>query len=114
MKINTAAASREDTEFGKQVKFLRPVATPPFYATKLLPRHLGTLGGVRVTGKTEALTPKGDIIPGLYAVGTDAGGMYGDSYDLLLGGGTAGFAVGSGRIAAENAIKYSGLAKPKK
>ncbi len=113
-KMNKAAASREDTEFGKQSKYLRPIATAPFYATKLLPRHLGTLGGVRVSGKTEALTAKGDVIPGLYAVGTDAGGMYGDSYDLLLGGGTAGFAVNSGRIAAENAIKYMGLAKPKK
>lgn len=112
-KVNKAAASREDTEFGKQTKYLRPVATPPFYATKMLPRHLGTLGGVRVTGKTEALTAKGEVIPGLYAVGTDAGGMYGDSYDLLLGGGTAGFAVNSGRIAAENAIQYSGLAKSK-
>ncbi|GFE62064.1 FAD-dependent oxidoreductase [Geobacter sp. AOG2] len=110
-KMNKAAATREDSEFNKQAKFLRPIATPPFYATKLLPRHLGTLGGVKVTAEAEAVNTKGAPIPGLYAVGTDSGGMYGDSYDLLLGGGTAGYAVNSGRIAAENALKYAGITK---
>ncbi|MDK7303077.1 MULTISPECIES: hypothetical protein [Aerococcus] len=35
----------------------------------------------------------------------DAGGMYGDSYDLNLPGGTFGFAVNFGRNAGENAAK---------
>ncbi|NTW98570.1 MAG: FAD-binding protein [Geobacteraceae bacterium] len=110
-KMNIAAAVREDAQFGKKSTFLRPVATGPFYATKLLPRHLGTLGGVKVSAKGEALNGHGDPIPGLFAVGTDSGGMYGDSYDLLLGGGTAGYAVNSGRIAAENALKSAGITK---
>lgn len=108
-KMNTWAETRKDGEFKKEAKFLRPVATPPFYATKLKPRFLGTLGGVRINEKTEAVTDEGKSIPGLYVVGTDAGGMYGDSYDLLLGGGTVGFAVNSGRIAAENATQYAGV-----
>lgn len=105
-KMNTWADTRHDGEFKKESKFLRPVATSPFYATRLNPRHLGTLGGVRINEKTEAVNENGTAIPGLYVVGTDAGGMYGDSYDLLLGGGTVGFAVNSGRIAAENAAKF--------
>jgi len=105
-EYNQMVSMREDTMFFKKREYLRPVATPPFYATKLNPRHLGTLGGVKINEKTEAVTQKGDPIPGLYVVGTDAGGMYGDSYDLLLGGGTAAFALNSGRIAAENAIQY--------
>jgi fumarate reductase flavoprotein subunit len=105
-KMNVWAETREDGEFKKQSKFLRTISTPPFYATKLTPRHLGTLGGVRINEKTEAVNENGETIPGLYVVGTDAGGMYGDSYDLLLGGGTAGFAVNSGRIAAESAKQY--------
>ena len=48
------------------------------------------------------------MIPGLYAVGLDAGGMYGDSYHLIFPGSTIGFAVNSGRIAAENALRYLG------
>jgi len=110
-KMNQWAATREDGEFKKESKFLRPVATPPFYATQLNPRHLGTLGGVRINEKTEAVNKNDEKVPGLYVVGTDAGGMYGDSYDLLLGGGTAGFAVNSGRIAADNAAEFAGIAK---
>ena len=110
-KMNAAAATRTDGEFNKNPKFLRPVSTPPFYASKLLPRHLGTLGGIRISARAEAVDSKGVKIPGLYATGTDAGGLYGDTYDLLLGGSTAGFAVNTGRIAAENALKYAGIAK---
>lgn len=105
-KMNKATETKDDVEFGKIPKFLRKVETPPFYATKLTPRHLGTLGGMRVTKDNQAVKPNGEPIPGLYAVGTDSGGMYGDSYDLLLGGGTAGYAVNSGRFAAEDAVKY--------
>ncbi|WP_316347120.1 FAD-dependent oxidoreductase [Desulfuromonas acetoxidans] len=110
-KMNSWAQTREDGEFKKDSKFLRAVATPPFYATKLTPRHLGTLGGVRINEKTEAVNEHDEAVPGLYVVGTDAGGMYGDSYDLLLGGGTAGFAVNSGRIAADSASEYIGAAQ---
>ena len=48
------------------------------------------------------------MIAGLYAVGLDAAGMYGDSYDLIVPGSTLGFAVNSGRIAGENALRYVG------
>jgi fumarate reductase flavoprotein subunit len=34
--------------------------------------------------------------------------MFGDSYNIYLSGGTLGFAVNSGRIAGENALKYIG------
>ena len=50
------------------------------------------------------------MIPGLYAVGLDAGGCMGESYHLILPGSTIGFAVNSGRIAAENVLKYLGKA----
>ena len=67
---------------------------------------MGTLGGIKINHKTEVLNKSQEAIPGLYAVGNDAGGMYGDSYDVVLSGSTLGFAVNSGRIAGENAAKY--------
>ena len=70
------------------------------------PAALGTLGGVKINEKMQAVNKDGDAIPGLYVTGNDAGGMYGDTYDLLLGGGTFGFALNSGRMAAENALDY--------
>lgn len=109
---NGFATAHQDSMFAKNPGYLRHVQTPPFYAIKMLPMSLGTLGGVRINERTEAINAKGDPVPGLYVVGNDAGGMYGDSYDLLLGGGTLGFAVNSGRIAAENALAYSGSATP--
>ena len=47
-------------------------------------------------------------IPGLYAGGNCAGGMYGDTYDAVTSGLTLSFAVSSGRIASEYALKYIG------
>ena len=69
---------------------------------------LGTLGGIKINHNTEVVDKGDNIIPGLYAVGNDASGMYGDSYNIYLSGGTLGFAVNSGRIAGENALKYIG------
>jgi fumarate reductase flavoprotein subunit len=48
-----------------------------------------------------------DVIPGLYAAGNVAGGMYGDTYDASHTIGlTSAFAVISGRIAGESATAY--------
>ena len=52
---------------------------------------------------------KGNVIPGLYAAGYDAGGMYGDSYSIGNSSGlSSSFATNSGRIAGKNALKYLG------
>ncbi len=45
-------------------------------------------------------------IPGLYAAGTDACAIYGDSYPFIFPGRSMGFALNTGRIAAENAKSY--------
>lgn len=105
-KYNAHYTIRHDTEFAKDAKFIQPVKTGPFYAVKSVATSLGTLGGVKVNEKFEAVTKEDKAVPGLYVVGNDAGGMYGDSYDLLMAGSTIAFAVNSGRIAAENIAKY--------
>ena len=108
---NEFADRRVDGQFFKNAKFLRPVKTPPFYVVKLHPTMLGTLGGVRIDEKMQAVDKDRRPIPGLYVVGNDAGGLYGDTYDLLMSGSTIGFAINSGRIAGENAAKYIAGAK---
>ena len=107
-EYNRFGEQRNDDLFAKDPKYLRPVKTPPFYAFKCYPTFLGTLGGIKINHRTEVLNRAGEVIPGLYAVGLDAGGMYGDSYHLIFPGSTIGFAVNSGRIAAENALRYLG------
>jgi len=52
---------------------------------------------------------KEKVIPGLYAAGFDAGGMYGDSYCIQGSSGLASsFALNSGRLAGKNVLKYLG------
>ena len=54
----------------------------------------------------QVLNKKDHVIPGLYAIGHDAGGMYGDSYDLKVGEGTASsFAINSARMAVDHIVK---------
>jgi fumarate reductase flavoprotein subunit len=95
-----------DDEFGKDPEFLRPVRSPKFYAIKCYPDFLCTLGGIKIDEKMEVLDKNSYPIRGLYAVGCDAGGIYGDSYDLIASGIGSSFALNSGRIAGENAVRY--------
>jgi fumarate reductase flavoprotein subunit len=106
-EYNRFCEKGHDDQFAKDPEYLHPVKTPRFYAFKCYMNFLGTLGGIRINEKTEVLDRNDKVIPGLYAVGNDAGGLYGDSYDVIASGASSGFALNSGRIAGENALKYT-------
>jgi fumarate reductase flavoprotein subunit len=93
-----------DEAFAKDRLYLRPVGKPPFYAFKCFIDFCGTNGGIKINEKTEVLDHGDNAIPGLYAVGNDAGGMYGDSYDMIAAGSACGFALVSGCLAGENTL----------
>lgn len=95
-----------DDTFNKKYKLLRPIEVPKFYAARLLPSGYGSLGGIKINYKTEVMDKKWNRIPGLFAAGTDACSIYGDSYVFIMAGNTMGFALNSGRIAGENAAEY--------
>jgi fumarate reductase flavoprotein subunit len=105
-EYNRFCEKGHDDQFAKDPEYLRPVKTPKFYAFKCYMNFLGTLGGIKINEKTEVLDRNDKVIPGLYAVGNDAGGLYGDSYDVIASGASSGFALNSGRISGENALKY--------
>lgn len=66
-----------------------------------------TCGGIKVNEKTQILDEEGQVIPDLYAGGSDAGGLYGDSYDVKFAPGSqAGWAVNSGCLAVKDAKEY--------
>lgn len=101
-----AACDSRDTLFGKPHKFLKPLLGPKFYAVALVPSGYGSLGGIKINYKTEVITDKFDPIPGLYGAGTDVNNIYGDSYVFILPGNSMGFALNTGRMAAEHAVGY--------
>ena len=105
-EYNRSCDNGYDTLFGKSRRFLRPVRDPKFYAGKHFPTGYGTLGGIKINYKTEVVNKDWKVIPGLYASGTDACSIYGDTYVFVLPGNSLGFAVNSGRIAGENAAQY--------
>jgi fumarate reductase flavoprotein subunit len=106
-EYNDGCEKRYDQYFAKDPKYLWPIKGPKYYAVKARTVFLGTMGGIKINEKCEVLDKKESIIPGLYAAGFDAGGMYGDSYPIKCSSGLASaFALNSGRIAGKNALKF--------
>jgi fumarate reductase flavoprotein subunit len=110
-EYNRFCAQNHDDLFAKTPKYLRPLKGPVYYAAKTRTVSLGSMGGIKINEKTEVIDKQEQIIPGLYAVGYDAGGMFGDSYPITPSSGlSSGFAINSGRFAGKYAWEY--LAKP--
>jgi len=108
-EYNGFCAKGHDDLFAKNPKYLRPLKGPRFYAAKGRTVFLGTHGGIKINERTEVVDKKGKVIPGLFAVGFDAAGVWGDSYSMKVSSGaSAGFAINSGRIAGKSAVKYLG------
>jgi fumarate reductase flavoprotein subunit len=106
-EYNEYCANGRDGLFAKDRKFLRPLIGPKYCAVKAHTASLGTMGGIRINENTEVLDKKNTVIPGLYAGGFDAGGMYGDSYPISVSQGlSSAFALNSGRIAGRSALRY--------
>ena len=79
---------------------------PRYYACRHMPSAYGSLGGIKINHKTEVLDKNWPVISGLYAAGTDACTIFGDSYVFVLPGNTMGFALNCGRIAGENGAAF--------
>lgn len=80
---------------------LGPLEQAPFYGAEIAAADLGTCGGARVNGRAQVLDPFGQVIPGLYASGNNAGvGSPGTSYGG--GGGTIGPAMAFSYLAGRS------------
>ncbi len=109
-EYNRFCEKGRDELFAKEPKYLRPLRGPRFYAAKARTIFLVTLGGIKINHRMEVVDKKDRAIPGLYAGGMDAGGMWGDSYPMQDStGASSAFAINSGRIAARNALTYVGI-----
>lgn len=106
--FNHYVDSNYDADFLKDHIYLHKM-TGKLYAVRIVNYYLNSLGGARVNKHLQPLNDKDEPIAHLYVTGNDVGGLYGDTYPLGLSGGTYGFAVNSGRLAAKDAVaKISG------
>ena len=100
---NEMCEAGHDEIFEKNRKYMQPIEKGPFYCCRQNVGAYGSVGGILINHKTEVMDQDSIVIPGLYAVGTDACNIYGESYPFILSGNTMGFCLNSGRIAGENA-----------
>lgn len=106
-EYNAACDRGRDPLFARDPRFLMPLRTPPYYVVAGYTSLLNTMGGIKINEYTEVLDKQGTPIPGLYAAGVDTGGWETESYCGRLFGHALGFSVSSGRIAGENAAKFT-------
>ncbi len=95
-----------DALFLKDRRYLEPLRVPPFYALKFHQTLLDTMGGIKTNHKMEVLDSQDKPIAGLYAAGVCVGGYTSAAYCYMLSGTMFGFALNSGRIAADSAVKF--------
>ncbi len=115
-KFNDFARAGKDADFGrgdsaydryygdpncKPNPNLAPLATPPYYAIKIVPGDLGTKGGLRTDEHARVLRTDGSVIDGLYAAGNTSAIVMGRSY--AGPGATIGPAMTFGYLAALHA-----------
>ena len=101
-EYNICANSGVDSKFRKHAKYMVPCVKGPFYAVKMEPGILISMGAMLINEYMQALDANGEVIPGLYCVGCDAGGLYGESYQLTIPGSACGFALTSGWLTADD------------
>lgn len=74
-------ATGSDTQFGKSTKYLNALGEGPYYAIITEENNLCSWGGLLTNTDYEVLDYERIPVPGLYAVGNDAGGnLYNDTY----------------------------------
>jgi succinate dehydrogenase/fumarate reductase flavoprotein subunit len=119
-RYNESAVEGRDPEFGRGTNAynislgdpdhlpnpcVAPVATPPFYAVKVVTGDLGTFAGLKTDARARVLNDAGEAVPGLFAVGNDAASIMGGNYP---GGGiTLGPAMTFGFIAGRELVRTS-------
>lgn len=79
---------------------LAPIATGPFYASLYVPGTCGTNGGLKTNEYAQVLNTRGEVIPGLLAVGNCSASISGGQYC------GAGMTLGAGAVMSYVGIKH--------
>lgn len=93
----------EDKEFGRLAEYMTmPIGEGPYYIVEQKPRFATTMGGLVIDTDLHVINKSGKIIENLFAAGELVGGVMGDDSPS---GANNGWAVTSGKLAAESIAK---------
>ena len=102
-RYNEGVRAGKDLFYLKEPGYMRPVDTPPYYATELRVRMIGiSATGLRIDEDGRVLSNRSAPIPGLYAAGECVGGIIGDIY--MGSGNSLAQCLTYGRIAGRTAV----------
>ena len=100
-RYNENCANGVDADYGKRKELMIGIEKPPYFALKFGPSMLNVFGGFLTDTKLRVLDKDRNPIPGLYATGMVAGGMYGVDYPLLFSGNSHGRCLTFGLVLGE-------------
>lgn len=103
-RYNELCAKGVDEDFGKMPQMMNGYSGT-LYAVRMAIPIMGTLGGVKVNERLEALDVNESPIPGLYVSGQEGSGFYSYPYYATKCS-TSTYAYTSGRLAGLNAAAY--------
>lgn len=106
-QYNKLCEAGEDPAFHKKPEDLQPVVQAPFYAVQITPNTNDSFGQLAISTKAEVLDKDRKPIPGLYGGGTIANA---ELFYMRYAVSGASMCMGTvtGRIAAQEAMKYYG------
>ena len=97
----------EDADFGRSAEYMTmPIGDGPYYIVEQKPRFATTMGGLVIDTDLHVINKDGNVINGLYAAGEVVGGVMGDDSPS---GANNGWAVTSGKLAAQSIAKALGV-----
>ncbi|MDD5805840.1 MAG: FAD-dependent oxidoreductase [Eggerthellales bacterium] len=70
-----------DCDFGKRPELMCKIQQAPFYGLKMVVEVALSVAGLETNADSECINEEGKVIPGLFAVGNNAGGLFGVDYN---------------------------------
>ncbi len=105
-RYNELCEAGGDADFGKSADKLLSIGEPPFYALKIAPVTIGSIGGVKINVNAQVLDENGAEIPGFFAAGAVANGDF--FYQTYPASGTSiCMSFTFGRTAGTNAAAFA-------
>lgn len=107
-RYNGLCTKSTNENFGKDAKQMQAIAKAPFYIGRVTVEFLLSCGGIGVNRNYEVVTPEGEPILGLWAIGNDGNMLYRSVYTIDVPGTCSSSGIYRARTAANTAKEYIG------